>query len=281
MPTNPRADLVAAKDTMSHKLAALCLVLIGAVMSVAGVVGVGTSAAAASGTAGHYRLIHTTDAYTGQTVLVRWAPCLTLNGVTKVHVIHYRVHSAGVARHVRLARRAIARVAYRTGLRFHYDGTTSYIPQGKDSNGAMRLMAATQRRQTHGVQLVVAWAYKGTGSGRSNLLTDAEAGVGSISWASQPAVSQLRIDDAAVVIKRGVHLKPGFQAGGSIGTLLLHELGHAMGLQHVTDTTQAMYPVIGANSPAGYGAGDRTGLAKLGFSWSRCMTTPGLPPVNP
>jgi hypothetical protein len=280
MPTTSGADLV-AKDAMSHKLAAVCLALAGAVMSIAGVLGVGTSTASASSTASHYRLTYATDAYTGQTAVVRWAPCVKLNGVAKVHVIHYRVHAAGVARHVRLAHRAIARLADRTGLHFHYDGKTSYIPQGKGTSGAMRLLAATQRRETHGAQLVIAWAYRGTGAGRSNLLTDAEAGVGSISWASQPLVSQLRIDDAAVVMKRGVHMKPGFRAGGSVGTLLLHELGHTMGLQHVTDTSQAMYPVIGADSPAGYGTGDRTGLAKVGFAWSRCLTTPGLPPANP
>ena len=46
-----------------------------------------------------------------------------------------------------------------------------------------------------------------------NLLTPGEAGVGSISWASS-SKSQLRIGDAAVVMRRGVHLKPGFVSGG-------------------------------------------------------------------
>jgi matrixin len=266
---------------MSAKIAPAGLALLGTVLTVAGLLGVGTATAGASTSASHYRLTYATDSYTGLTEVVRWAPCVRLNGVTRVHVIHYRVHTAGVAHRVRLARRAIRRVAYRTGLHFHYDGRTSYVPQGTAVDGGMRLNAADQRRATHGAQLVIAWAYKGTGRGHSNLLTDQEAGVGSISWASQPLVSQLRIDDAAVVIKRGVRMKSGFRAGGSIGTLLLHELGHAMGLQHVRDTSQVMYPVIGANSPAGYAAGDRTGLAKVGFSWNRCLTTPALTPVNP
>src|SRR5213078_4337231 len=91
------------------------LAVAGAALSTAGLLGVGTTAAAASGTAGHYRLTHTIDAFTGQTRVVRWAPCLRLNGVTRVHVIHYRIHTAGLSGRVRLAKEAVARVAYRTG----------------------------------------------------------------------------------------------------------------------------------------------------------------------
>ena len=36
--------------------------------------------------------------------------------------------------------------------------------------------------------------------------------------------------------------------------VILHELGHVMGLEHVDDPTQLMYPEIG--SPAGLAAGD-------------------------
>ena len=103
--------------------------------------------------------------------------------------------------------------------------------------------------------------------------------VRSISWASS-VLSQLRIGDAAVVMKRGVHLKSGFQSGGSVGTLLLHELGHAAGLQHVSYTREVMYPVIGSSSPAGYTTGDRTGLGKVGAGVG-CMRTPSLPAVSP
>jgi predicted Zn-dependent protease len=81
-------------------------------------------------------------------------------------------------------------------------------------------------------------------------------------------------------MKRGVHgLDKGFNAGGSVGTLLLHELGHAVGLRHVSDDSQVMYPVIGKTSPAGYAAGDRTGLAKVGRG-AGCMHTPRLPAIN-
>ena len=259
------------------KLALTTLTLVGAAMIAAGLAGVGASASAATSTSS-YRLSYGYDAYTGLTKVARWAPCTVIGGVRRTHVINYRIRTAGVAGRVTLVKQAMARLANTTGLHFRYLGRTSYIPQGKLVGGTMRLEAARQHRAT-GAGLVVAWAYGGTGKGRSNLLTPTEAGAGSISWASS-ALSQLRIGDAAVVMKRGIHLKSGFQSGGSVGTLLLHELGHAVGLQHVTATREVMYPVIGLTSPAGYTTGDRAGLAKVGAG-AGCMHTAGLPPVNP
>ncbi|MBT2547615.1 matrixin family metalloprotease [Arthrobacter sp. ISL-65] len=44
--------------------------------------------------------------------------------------------------------------------------------------------------------------------------------------------------------------------------VILHELGHVMGLEHVDDPVQLMYPEIGA--PDGLAAGDLNGLYQLG-----------------
>ena len=259
------------------KLALSALTVAGAAMIAGSVVGTGAAATASTSTA-TYQLTYGFDAYSGLTKVARWAPCTVINGVRRTHVINYKVHTAGISSRVTLVKNAMARVANATGLHFHYAGTTSYIPQGKLSGTALLLDAARQRKATKS-QLVIAWAYGGTGTGRSNLLTGTEAGVGSISWASS-ATSQLRIGDAAVVMRRGVHLKPGFTSGGSVGILLLHELGHAMGLQHVAYQREVMYPVVSSVSPSGYTSGDKAGLYKVGAAMG-CFHTPGLPAVSP
>jgi hypothetical protein len=259
------------------KIAVAALTAAGSAMIGGSLVGTSATAAASTSTS-TYQLTYSYDASTGLTKLVRWAPCTVVNGVRRTHVINYKVHTAGVAGRVALVKTAMAKVAAATGLHFHYSGTTSYIPRGTVSGGGVMLNAAAQRRATK-AQLVVAWAWQGTGSGHSNLLTGAEAGVGSISWASS-TTSQVRIGDAAVVMKRGVRLKPGFTAGGSVGTLLLHELGHAMGLQHVSYQREVMYPVVGSLSPATYTLGDRLGLAKVGAA-AGCFRTPNLPAISP
>jgi Matrixin len=249
----------------------------GAAMVAGSLLGAGAAATASTATP-TYQLTYGFDAYTGLTKLARWSPCTVINGVRRTHVINYKVHTGGMASRITLAKNAMARVANATGLRFHYAGTTSYIPQGKLAGTSLMLNASRQRTATKS-QLVIAWAYAGTGAGRSNLLTGREAGVGSISWASSLA-SQMRIGDAAVVMRRGVHLKSGFTSGGSVGTLLLHELGHAMGLQHVSYRREVMYPVVSSVSPGGYTLGDRAGLAKVGAARG-CFRTPDLPAVSP
>jgi hypothetical protein len=72
------------------------------------------------------------------------------------------------------------------------------------------------------------------------------------------------------------------QLGGGTGTglrranLLAHELGHAMGLQHVDTATQQMYPSLRTTSPQFYATGDRTGLAKVGKAVG-CINTAYMP----
>ncbi len=56
---------------------------------------------------------------------------------------------------------------------------------------------------------------------------------------------------------------PGFSTGGSRGTTLLHELAHAVGLDHVEDPAQIMHPVE-AGQPAEYAPGDLAGLRRVG-----------------
>jgi predicted Zn-dependent protease len=49
----------------------------------------------------------------------------------------------------------------------------------------------------------------------------------------------------------------------------MHELGHAVGLDHTTDRSQIMYPTM-TRKKAVFGAGDRTGLHYLGRT-SGCL----------
>ncbi|MBI2170040.1 MAG: matrixin family metalloprotease [Actinobacteria bacterium] len=54
--------------------------------------------------------------------------------------------------------------------------------------------------------------------------------------------------------------------------ILLHELGHLVGLGHASDPTQMMAPAVPEGGPASYREGDRAGLAELGAG-SGCALT--------
>lgn len=247
-----------------------------AAAAAAGLIALTATQASAATASSHYGLIHAYDSYTRTTKVVRWNPCAT---------VKYRVNT-GVASSYRisLVKQAVAKVSAATGIHFAYLGTTSYIPHYAVLHyltGDQYIFNAAQQQAATGAQLVIAWAYKGSNLSRheSNLLSGAEAGVGTTSWRSS-YLSQLRILNAAVVIKRGVRMKTWFAPGGSTGALLLHELGHALGLQHVTDSHQIMYPVFGSYSPGVYQSGDLTGLAHVGRRVG-CLSTSALPPTNP
>ena len=225
-----------------------------------------------------YSVTRTTDPSTGAGAVVRWAPCTTDATGTHTHYITYRVNTAGVSTRVRLVQRALAKLTAASGLQFRYLGRTSYIPHNAVihyPSGDRVVFDAAQERARTGAELVISWATSST----SNLLTSYEAGVGTVSWSGNPQ-SQLRIVEGAVVMKRGVHLLAGFAPGASVGALLLHELGHAVGLEHVTTRSQIMYPVVGSWTRAYYHSGDVAGLRRVGRA-AGCMTTPAAALANP
>lgn len=69
-------------------------------------------------------------------------------------------------------------------------------------------------------------------------------------------------------------------AGVTWGRVMLHELAHMMGLGHVRDPGELMYPELADHMvrPAGYAAGDAIGLRHLGAAGG-CAVTP--PPGTP
>lgn len=252
--------------------------LAGAALTVGGLSGVGEAAVKLHIATPFALIPRQLDAFNGQDEIVRWAPCLTLAGKTHTHVIHYRVNAAGHPSRIKLAERAVGRLEAASGLTFAYDGRTSYIPHNATRNGQQVFQALDMERKAH-VPFVIAWAKQGTGAGASNLLDSGEAGKGTVSWRSG-SDSELRINDAAVVIRSdaGSLLKPGFGAGGTIGSLLLHELGHAVGLEHASPG-EIMAPIIDSQTPGNYATGDRKGLTRVGRS-AGCMHTKRLPAVN-
>lgn len=196
----------------------------------------GAGPAAAAGTAYQLHLMRTPA---GGTEVVRWDPCTTID---------YRVDPAGGGPGALAdVRAAVSRLAAASGLALHYAGTTSFVP----SAGRTRLA---------GTGLVIAWS--GTGAG--SLLSGGQAGQGGW-YASTSPTGHLRIVSGYAVLRTGAPVRPGFGAGTTRGRLLMHELGHAVGLDHVADPSLVMDAVVRPTSPvAVYGPGDVAGLRRVG-----------------
>ena len=214
-----------------------------------------------------YRLVYATDPVTGRQVQERRDPCL---------VVSYRVSggslgSGGVAEW----RAAVARLARETGISLRYLGTTTYVPRGNavpvGSTTYYDFDHREMERRT-GATLVVAFATPS----QSNLYrnVDGKAGVGGFYAERTTQRHPHRITHAYALVNPSLPgLKGGHGRGQTRGSLMLHELGHAFGLDHVGDRLMVMHPELTRSSYGEYNNGDLAGLRKVGRP-AGCMTYP-------
>lgn len=171
--------------------------------------------------------------------------------------IRYRLNVEQAPRGaVRDAHRALRMVGEATGLTFAYVGTTKVVPyRGHDGDGSPRPPSIPN------ADFLVGWAtpaqvpaLRGDVAGLGGM----QGGVGSDAKGFHRAVS------GQVVIDSTHDVPGGFGKGSTRGEILLHEIGHAVGLEHALRQHQIMsYNILAVDR---FGAGDLNGLRKVGRS---------------
>ncbi|MGN6635827.1 MAG: hypothetical protein ACTHJ6_10270 [Oryzihumus sp.] len=203
--------------------------------------------------------------------IARWNPCSGAIGyrVNLSHAPRGALHDVGGA---------AARIRAATGLRLVYQGTTRIIP-GRSWQPAFPA----------DTRMVIAWDLPS----RNHLLSPAlpgrpgitTVGAGGSLWvpgyrdrAGRPALAIIQgfvVLSATARLSAGFSLGPAYGLQGTRGQLLMHELGHAVGLDHprVADRTEIMRPVL-TRKLARWGAGDLVALRRVGAS-SGCLYPAG------
>jgi hypothetical protein len=173
---------------------------------------------------------------------VTWDPCKP---------IHYEVNIAGGPPDaMALVAGAISDVSETAGLRFEYDGQTDARPRWKSSD--LPFLAAHR-------PVLVSWATESEVS----QLAGRVAGIGGS--LPQPARDgRLRYVTGGVTLDSASFAAMERRNEGRAleRAIILHELGHLVGLAHVSDQTELMN--ADNVGQLDYGPGDREGLAKLG-----------------
>lgn len=171
---------------------------------------------------------------------VRWNPC---------RPITYRVNARGAyPGSVAHLRRAFQQVSAATGVRFVYKGSTSKVAfrTGPDPRA----------------DVTVSWATPGQVPRLRGLV----AGLASTTIAGHRDGVQENVR-GQIALDRTARLRRGFTTSGPAtwGQVYLHEIGHVMGLDHIGQRSQVMYPVVGSTNHR-FGAGDLRRLRQVGRS---------------
>jgi len=194
-----------------------------------------------------------------------WNPCRSVRyGIDFTYALRQGMHKP---RELKRWKSAIAEVGQAMGMRFTYAGTVR--------SRALRV----RPRAVPGVDIVITFgseSRKGRyGYGRA--LHGPVAGVAGVAWRPSRVRSRSQVYSGYVVIDAKEILRktgpggPPFDARPAdqrppdlARALYLHEFGHAVGLNHVKDRAQVMFPKLDPARPDALGSGDRRGLRILG-----------------
>jgi hypothetical protein len=192
---------------------------------------------------GGYRLLETQDDGSGRPV--RWDPC---------RPIHYVVRPEGAPPGGEYAlKSSIARIEQVTGLRFSYDGETRETPR-RD-----RPTVDLARYGSRWSPVLVAWTDPGEYPAMSGY-----AGLGGPDTVAGRTPGHRRFVSGVVLLNRQ-HLAEVIRwddGQARMDAVVLHEFGHLIGLDHVSDEAQLMFKQPMALA-GGFADGDRRGLALL------------------
>jgi len=185
---------------------------------------------------------------------IRWNPC---------EPIHYVINpSRAPTGSVDDVHEAVRRVSRATGIAFVYDGLSDEVPS------RARLPLQRDRYGERWAPILIAWV----DPERTDISFERDGHeAAAVASPSRPLTGEEIFVSGFIAMSLDDPNPPGFAWRGAQGPVLLHELGHVMGLAHVAGPGEIMEKSGGGVTD--YGPGDLEGLRRLGRE-AGCLTTP-------
>lgn len=169
--------------------------------------------------------------------------------------VHYVIREENMpADGPRMIAEAIESVSAATGLQFVYDGLSEEDPAER------RDLVQESRYGDRWAPILIAWV---TPEEEPNV-TGGTIGLGGSSFVSTGGSPTAYVSGALLLDAPQIEDLANFRGGyEQARAIVMHELGHVVGLDHVNDPSQLMYAESNLKVTE-FGVGDLTGLAKLG-----------------
>jgi len=188
---------------------------------------------------------------------VRWNPCEPIR-----YQIDLGPMAAGVAEEVH---DSTALISEATGIGFTFEGFVEVDIAERLAGGDFVIPGSEGGIEW--APVLVAWRPQ-----RFLLALGAERDVLGLGLPVATRLDRDQFVSGAIVLNADARLPRGFATGLDQGPVILHELGHVLGLGHVSDRSQLMFrravPWV-----TGLGEGDLQGLERLGVG-DGCLVTP-------
>ena len=177
---------------------------------------------------------------------VRWNPCAPIRWTANT--------ARGPVGGLDVLKASVARIAATTGTTWQYVGPTTTVPTA----------AYLPRTSTAAYPPVLLGWTDGTASDLLRAQPRSVLGMTRTAWFGvvKPDGRKIVATRAAVIALDRTDALP-LRGGTSWSAVVLHELGHAMGLAHTPDTSQLMATVL-PRALTDLQSGDRAGLTRLG-----------------
>ena len=248
----PRPDVAPLK----HRRMAVALAIVGAFVLIVAVVAATGGALGRSETTTYRFLTLRPDG-----TPYRWDPCTP---------IHYVVDEAPPGA-MPTIREAVERVSDATGITFVYDGPAERTTDTYYRMQFERPFVLGESRSWEPVLIDRIDTEHFTRLAQTDL-----AAAFATPWSPKGDLDGTYVS-GLVAVDEGLPIPLGFGARASLGIVLMHELGHVMGLDHVPDGDQLMWSPDVADADAlpdlgqtDWGSGDLAGLRALGRQEEAC-----------
>lgn len=201
-----------------------------------------------------YTFLTTAVLSNGSSSFASWDRCLM--------PIRYKINTTNMpAGALADVQEALRRITAASGYTFRFDGTTTVMPRSSQDwfQPMVQTNSTTGALSSNDADLYIAFS----NAAATPALAGAVAAIGGPITYSPSTSRGPKVLFGSLIVDTEAPMLDGFGTGVYRGTIIMHELGHALNLGHASESVEVMYPNVGSTSKSLFQKGDITGFRRL------------------